>query len=594
MLTESQFGPTAAEQNGFAKSEREKDQVSIHGPESDTALSQEMEASARLFEILSARSDIDHPICVECTESLVQGMEKRMASAIRERDAYVDFLRQAHADVPSEEEERAAREELEAVKKEEEAALVELEALEAEKAALEEKMAAMELEASALDKEEEEFWRDRNAFDRELAAFQEEQDSLNQRYEHDARLLERLQRTNVYNDTFSISHDNHFGTINGLRLGRLSHTAVEWAEINAAWGQACLLLATVADKLNYKFQGFKLNPVGSTSTIDKFELPERGQSKTASSTNLPLYHTSDIPLNIGFLHRNFDNAMVALLECIRQLGLHVERTTQGTAAGGETGLRLPYEIKKDKIHDCSIKLSFGGEETWTKACKFTLTCCKFLLAHASLSRRRKALFGTIHLGLASTSLPIISITRIDLFPFRLILIHLPSHPCNSGASNAFEPNCSEQSTVSGINLPTTAHLGPICHPSNMISTKPQSSQEGTTRPPRDLHAVQGATHGISGTLPIVPTLGRGTTTCCAFLDGHGGGTGATPSSTNSGEGSDASSTACSHADPRSSARCSIRCRLQKLVTRRVRHAERTLQSLCVHLGETHRYTGRQP
>jgi beclin 1 len=45
---------------------------------------------------------------------------------------------------------------------------------------------------------------------------------------------------------------------------------------------------------------------------------------------------------------------------------------------------MPYPINKDKIGEVSIKLgNFGQEEQWTKACKYTLTCCKFLLAHAS-------------------------------------------------------------------------------------------------------------------------------------------------------------------------------------------------------------------
>ena len=45
---------------------------------------------------------------------------------------------------------------------------------------------------------------------------------------------------------------------------------------------------------------------------------------------------------------------------------------------------MPYTIVKDKIGDVSIKLgNFGQEEQWTKACKYTLTCSKFLLAHAS-------------------------------------------------------------------------------------------------------------------------------------------------------------------------------------------------------------------
>ena len=78
-------------------------------------------------------------------------------------------------------------------------------------------------------------------------------------------------------------------------------------------------------------------------------------------------------------------------------------TVQGAAAGadgepaGPAGspapapapLALPYKIDGDKIGDdrighFSIKLGLANnEEGWTKACKFALTCCKFLIAHAS-------------------------------------------------------------------------------------------------------------------------------------------------------------------------------------------------------------------
>ena len=47
------------------------------------------------------------------------------------------------------------------------------------------------------------------------------------------------QRINVYNDVFAIGADGSFGTINGLRLGRMPGVTVEWTEINAALGQAC-------------------------------------------------------------------------------------------------------------------------------------------------------------------------------------------------------------------------------------------------------------------------------------------------------------------------------------------------------------------
>ncbi|GAB7364441.1 hypothetical protein MBLNU230_g4982t1 [Neophaeotheca triangularis] len=347
----------------------------------DAPLSQKMETVTRLFEIMSARSDIDQPVCSDCTELLVDGLQKRQSSVARERDAYVDFLKQVQRDIPTDEEKAQTSKDLEDAQLREKQALEELEALEAEKAKMEDEIAALDAEAEDLDEEEERFWRDRNAFTAELTAFQEERDSLQNQLAHDTKLLESLQRTNVYNDTFCIGHDGLFGTINGMRLGRLSEHPVEWAEINAAWGQAVLLLAVVAEKLGYTMQGYRLQPLGSTSKIEKFEYSQ-GSSNAQSRQGKPnvkpmeLYCSGDLPLGLGFLHRNFDNAMVAFLDCLRQLGEHVERTSQTH--------QMPYKIVKDKINDTSIKLgNFGQEEQWTKACKYTLTCCKFLLAHAS-------------------------------------------------------------------------------------------------------------------------------------------------------------------------------------------------------------------
>ncbi|KAH8732923.1 autophagy protein Apg6-domain-containing protein [Phaeosphaeriaceae sp. PMI808] len=367
-----------------------------------------LETTNRMFEILSARSDVDHPICVECTELLVDGLQKRLGVAIRERDAYVDYLRRANTDVPSAEEVKAADAALQAAKKAETTAIANLQALEANKAELDAQLAALEAEARQLDQEENEFWRDRNAFNSTLTEFQNERDALTTRHAHDTQVLNQLQRRSVYNDTFNITHDNHFATINGLRLGRLPTPYVDWPEINAAWGQTCLLLATLAERLGLKFQGYELHPMGSISTISKLEVKssssvaESRQSSTTTSPSvlrqrLELYSSGDFPINFGFLHRKFDTAMVAFLECLRQLGDFVEN--QGIHAGsslsvgmGGPGVKMPYEIRKDRIHDQSIKLALNKEESWTKACKYTLTCCKYLLAHAnnveSMSARR--------------------------------------------------------------------------------------------------------------------------------------------------------------------------------------------------------------
>lgn len=361
--------------------------VTGNGADGVESLSQQMESTVRLFEILSARSDIDHPVCSECADLLLEGLQKRQAGVIRERDAYVEFLKQAQQDVPTEEERIKTKQDLQDIQQRERRALEELQALEAEKARMEEEIAALDAQAEELDEEEDRFWRERNAFTQELAAFQEERDSLQNRLTHDSKLLESLQRTNVYNDTFCIGHDGNFGTINGLRLGRLADHPVDWPEINAALGQAMLLLVVVSEKLGYTFKGYRLLPIGSTSRLilEDPDLVPTGTGKQKGMVH-ELYSSGNLPFGLGAFYGGFDSAMVAFLECLRQLGAHVERSSAQSTAGH--GLKMPYEIQtsKDTGRIGGVKVSLGGvgkEEQWTKACKYMLTCCKFLLAHAS-------------------------------------------------------------------------------------------------------------------------------------------------------------------------------------------------------------------
>ncbi|KAJ5887329.1 hypothetical protein N7504_011376 [Penicillium tannophilum] len=396
MLTESQFVPPAVESLPTRPKRKSTGQTQDHAQE-EGSFANQVERATRLFEIVSARSDIDHPICVVCTEMLVDGLQKRLTGATKERDAYISFLRSLNASVPTADELASAEKSLKESLESEKAAFAELEDLEREKAELDKEIAGLEEESQQLDADEETFWRARNAFALTLAEFQTERDALNMRYDHDSQQLERLQRTNVYNDAFCIGHDGYFGTINGLRLGRLANPSVEWPEINAAWGQTCLLLSTIAERLGFQFQGYRLKPLGSTSRIDKIEYPVHPTGPSASDrvapkiTQLDLFSSGDLPLNLPWLHRRFDAGMVAFLECLRQLGQFVESTPaavtsprRGQTSATAPGLRLPYEIQRDRIGDASIKLGFNqNDETWTRACKYTLTCCKFLLAHAS-------------------------------------------------------------------------------------------------------------------------------------------------------------------------------------------------------------------
>ncbi|MCJ1407900.1 autophagy protein 6 [Ptychographa xylographoides] len=412
MLTESQLQPSPSLSIRGVDGQSNKPIQPMSLPNTSAsdphqAFSHKIESSTRLFEILSSRSDIDHPICTECTELLLISLQARLSAANKERDAYIQFLKELKNNVPSPAEVAQAEADLAAAHLQEERAYTQLLALEKEKAALADELAELEEESGALDTKEEEFWRSRNALALTLSSLQETRDALNAAYEHDAQQLERLQRTNVYNDTFCIGHDGNFGTINGLRLGRLAPpNNIEWAEINAAWGTTALLLSTVADRLGFAFRGFKIKPMGSTSHIERIEYSNTnsatsftitprtsaGRSPTATGmhtqqpkiTSLELFSSGDLPLGRTILHRRFNDAMVAFLECLRQLGDYVENGEHSIVRGQQSGgLKLPYKIDKDKIGGLSIKLGISQDEAWTHACKYTLTCCKFLLAHAS-------------------------------------------------------------------------------------------------------------------------------------------------------------------------------------------------------------------
>jgi beclin 1 len=320
---------------------------------------------------------------------------------LRERNAYVSYLKELQNSKPTEQEVAASRLALEAAQKEEASAMAELLALEAERRSVDAELAALALEEQELQKEEQAFWAEHNAFTATLADLEAKKLSVETALAHDQKQLDLLQRTNIYNDIFSISHDGIFGTINGLRLGRMAAHPVDWPEINAAWGHTLLLLSTVARTVGFRFAGYDLVPMGSTSRIIKLS-PGNATGGTGGRPKryvLELYTSGDMPLGLTFMHRRFDAAMAAFLDCLSQLGSFVEKesariannssSSPGSARGSvdgrkaSAGVSLPYIIEGDKIGGVSIRLGMAQDDSWSSACKYVLTCCKFLLAHVS-------------------------------------------------------------------------------------------------------------------------------------------------------------------------------------------------------------------
>jgi len=148
--------------------------------------------------------------------------------------------------------------------------------------------------------QEDQYWQFYNEFSFQLEMHVEDRDALLSRIESTCEMRELLRHTNVYNDTFHIWHNGPFGTINNFRLGRLPTIQVEWDEINAAWGQACLLLYAMAQVSKLTFSSFRIIPMGSHPRI-------------ADSKNVyELYG----PVN-PFWSSRYDKAMTCYLACLQ-------------------------------------------------------------------------------------------------------------------------------------------------------------------------------------------------------------------------------------------------------------------------------------
>lgn len=220
----------------------------------NNTLSHRLKVANRVFDLMSSKSSVDHPMCQECLDILLELLNKRLTDVGRERDCYIEFLKKVQDSRVAPQEEKALGSQVEELKLAEKEAAAELAQLQEEEARLDEELGALNDDMQDLDRQQEMFWDKSNEYQLHLQQFQNERDSINLKYDHDVKQYERLQKTVVYNDAFCISHDGPFGTINGFRLGRLSTHQVDWSEINAAWGQTLLLLYTVASKMKFQFK----------------------------------------------------------------------------------------------------------------------------------------------------------------------------------------------------------------------------------------------------------------------------------------------------------------------------------------------------
>lgn len=331
-------------------------------------LSHRIRVSSALFDVMSGQSEIDHPLCEECTDNLLDQLDNQLKITEDECKDYREFLENLDS-VHTEEDGSNLDAELQQLQAEEQSLRQQLQNLEREQEHTEALLEKEREISQKLEDEEDKYWKEYNEYKRQVQELEDEQRSVDNQLKYAQTQLDKLKKTNVFNTTFHIWHSGHFGTINNFRLGRLPSVPVDWNEINAAWGQTVLLLNSLAKKMNLTFQRYRLVPFGNHSYIE---------SLSDKSKELPLYGSGGFRF---FWDTKFDQAMVAFLDCLQQFKEEVEK--------GDTGFCLPYKMEKGKIEDSStgtsysIKIQFNSEEQWTKALKYMLTNLKWGLAWVS-------------------------------------------------------------------------------------------------------------------------------------------------------------------------------------------------------------------
>ena len=226
----------------------------------------------RILALAMNADALSHCLCENCLSMLVAALDKNISQAEGELKQYEEQLgslqRRIGTEPPPDPAEGTVFELEETLRQ-----------LKLEESAHKAELLALQRELSESLGREAKFWQRENELELKVMNFEEDHAEVMQRIRVAEEELALLKRTSVLNDLFYIDSYDQFGTINGLRLGRLETELVPWEEINAAWGQCVLLLSSLAKRIGFQSAKYILYPMGSFSRLaeihdhaNKFEL----------------------------------------------------------------------------------------------------------------------------------------------------------------------------------------------------------------------------------------------------------------------------------------------------------------------------------
>ena len=133
------------------------DDGSNHKP---TPISQHIRSTKRLMNLISSRTDVDHPLCAECTHLLLASLNRQLDETKKERDGYIAFEKEVKKEKEREKDglnPQEAEKRITKLAQEETLAIAQLKEAENEREQLEAELKALELEEKVLEEEEAEF-----------------------------------------------------------------------------------------------------------------------------------------------------------------------------------------------------------------------------------------------------------------------------------------------------------------------------------------------------------------------------------------------------------------------------------------------------
>jgi len=122
-----------------------------------TPISHHLRSTLRLFNHLSTRTEIDHPLCAECTQILLTSLQRQLDETKKERDGYIAFEKEVKKEKDGQGMSREeAEKKIEKLKVEEKVAIENLKEAEREREEFDRELKALEEEEKALEEEEAE------------------------------------------------------------------------------------------------------------------------------------------------------------------------------------------------------------------------------------------------------------------------------------------------------------------------------------------------------------------------------------------------------------------------------------------------------